>query len=120
MQIYALTTERVSKLQAQRDNKEKELNELLKLTVKDLWNRDLDELSAAWEDVLESDIRARSTDKGKKKSTSKFAKVSKKRVSDVNDGEYMEKKPKIAKTKANASPRGQTKITSFAAKPSES
>lgn len=121
MQIYNLTSEKVERLKAQRNNKEHELNEFLKLSTKDLWNRDLDHLEAAWEDVLEYDLNAKKADKsGKKKMTSKFSKASKKRVSDAADAEYVEKKAKVAKTKANSSPKTtQSKITSFASKPAE-
>jgi DNA topoisomerase II len=119
MPIYSLTNERVQRLLNQRDGKESELNELLKLSAKDLWNRDLNDVSAAWQDCLEQDIHALQESKNKKskKTTSKLGKVAKKRLSDV-DGEYMDRKPKVAKTKANSSPRAQTKITSFA-KPTE-
>jgi DNA topoisomerase II len=119
MPIYSLTNERVEKLKNQRAAKEAELNTLLKLSTKEIWYRDLDELSAAWENVLEMDsleIQNAKT-KNQKKTTSKFTKVSKKRVSDV-DGDYKEKKPKVAKIKANGSPREQSKITSFT-KPKE-
>ena len=121
MAIYSLTTERVNTLLKQRGAKEVELNELLNLSAKDLWNRDLDELSVAFQDMLNQDIlNAQQDQKGKKKTTSKFAKVSRKRVSDAADGgEYMEKKPKAAKLKANTSPNSKpSKTTSFAAKPS--
>jgi DNA topoisomerase II len=119
MPIYSLTNERVQKLINQREGKESELNELLKLSAKDLWNGDLDEVAVAWQNCLEWDIQALEQSKNKKtkKTTSKLGKVSKKRLSDV-DSEYMDKKPKVAKTKANTSPRAQTKITSFA-KPTE-
>ena len=118
MAIYALTNERVEKLKRQVINKQEELNQLLKLSAKDIWTQDLNELSAAWQGVLDDDIRAARNDKSTKKkgTTSKFSKVSRKRASDAADGEYMEKKPKAAKTKANTSP-GQSKITSFTAKP---
>jgi DNA topoisomerase-2 len=114
MPIYSLTNEHVQRLLNQRQGKESELNDLLKLSGKDLWNRDLDQVSAAWQDCLESDIQALEDSKRKKtkKTTSKLGKVAKKRLSDV-DAEYMDKKPKVAKTKANSSPRAQTKITSF-------
>jgi DNA topoisomerase-2 len=121
MAIYSLTTERVNTLLKQRGAKEVELNELLNLSAKDLWNRDLDELSVAFQDMLNQDIlNAQQDQKGKKKTTSKFAKVNRKRVSDAADGgEYMEKKPKAAKLKANTSPNSKpSKTTSFATKPS--
>ena len=120
MAIYSLTTERVNTLLKQRGAKEVELNELLNLSAKDLWNRDLDDLSVAFQDMLNQDIlNAQQHQKGKK-TTSKFAKASRKRVSDAADGgEYMEKKPKAAKLKANTSPNSKpSKTTSFAAKPS--
>lgn len=123
MPISSLTSERVDRLLKQKSDKQDELNAMLKLSTKDIWNRDLNDLEAAWEDVLEGDRIARSTDlNGKKKGpTSKFAKANRKRVSDAADGEYQERKPKIAKTKANASPRTtQSKITSFTSKPTES
>lgn len=114
MPIYSLTNEHVQRLLNQREGKESELNDLLKLSGKDLWNRDLDQVSAAWQDCLESDIQDLEDSKKKKtkKTTSKLGKVGKKRLSDV-DAEYMDKKPKVAKTKTNSSPRAQTKITSF-------
>lgn len=119
MAIYSLTTERVNTLLKQRGAKEDELNELLQLSAKDLWNRDLDDLSVAFQDMLQQDVlNAQADQKGKKKTTSKFAKASRKRASDAADGEYMEKKTKVPKLKANSSPK-QSKITSFGAKPSE-
>lgn len=119
MPIYSLTNERVEKLINQRASKEAELNQFLKLSVKDIWHRDLDEVSAAWENALETDtIEMQTAMKQKqKKGSSKFSKATKKRLSDA-DGDYLEKKPKVSKTKANGSPRGQSKITSFA-KPKE-
>jgi DNA topoisomerase II len=120
MAIYSLTTEKVNKLLEQRSGKEKELNNLLSLTAKDIWSRDLDDVAAAWEDVLKNDILAAQADKNQKKkgSTSKLAKVARKRVSDAADGDYMEKKSKAASAKANSTNK-QTKITSFASKPTE-
>lgn len=120
MAIYSLTTEKVNKLLEQRIVKEKELNDLLSLTAKDIWNRDLDEASEAWQDILRNDILAAQADKNQKKkgTTSKLAKVARKRVSDAADGDYVAKKPKSTSTKANSTSK-QTKITSFASKPAE-
>jgi hypothetical protein len=121
MPISSLTAEKVNRLLKQKVDKQDELNELLKLSAKDIWNRDLDDLEVAWHDVLEDDRIARSTDTTQKKKTaSKFAKANRKRVSDAADGDYQERKAKVPKTKANASPRTtQSKITSFTAKPTE-
>jgi DNA topoisomerase-2 len=113
MPIYALTNERVKSLLDQKAKKQVELNEMLQLSAKDLWNSDLDDLSAAWQDLLETDITEGKDDldKTKKGRSSKFTKVSKKRASDAGDGEFMVKKPKAAKAGAAAS-----KTTSFSAK----
>jgi DNA topoisomerase II len=123
MQIYSLTSEKVERLNVQRKDKEEELKEFLKLSAKDLWNHDLDDLAIEWENVLEDDQNSLKADGSsrKKKPASKFAKASRKRVSDAADGEYLEKKPKVAKTKANSTPTKttQSKITSFASKPTE-
>jgi DNA topoisomerase II len=118
MHIYNLTIERVERLQAQRAKKEVELNDFLKLSAKDLWNRDLDDLDAGWEEVLEDDTQNASKEKSMKKkgASSKLTKGSRKRMSDA-DGDYVERKPKVAKTKSTTSPK-QSKITSFTSKPS--
>src|SRR5579862_870202 len=101
MHIYNLTVERVEKLLEQRRKKEAELNEFLKLSAKDLWTHDLDEVEEEWKAVLDDDIRIASKEismKKKKGAASKFAKASRKRVSDA-DSDYMDRKPKTAKTK---------------------
>jgi DNA topoisomerase-2 len=116
MAIYSLTTEKVHSLLDQKAKKEVELNKMLQLTAKDLWTLDLDELSAAWQGLLDTDNKENHEDlsKTKKGRSSKFTKVSKKRASDAADGgEYMERKPKVAKTSATSAPK-QAKITSFA------
>jgi DNA topoisomerase II len=118
MAIYSLTNERVAKLLAQRGAKEQELDNLLKMTAKEIWTRDLDDISDAWQDVLERDALAAKADHSskKKRPTSKFAKASRKRPSDGADGDYAERKPKAVKQKSNSSP-GQSKITSFISQP---
>jgi len=55
MAIYNLTKEKVDKLLAERDSREKELNVLLKRTPQDLWKQDLDEFEKLWEEMLEKD-----------------------------------------------------------------
>ena len=49
MQLSSLTKEKVDRLLAERDDKEHELNELLKLTAANLWEHDLDDFSQKWE-----------------------------------------------------------------------
>lgn len=49
MAIWSLTQEKVNKLLAERDVKENELIELLKLTPQDMWNTDLDNFLGEWQ-----------------------------------------------------------------------
>ncbi len=55
MAIWSLTQERVDKLMQQIGEKEQEVDTLIKLTVKDLWTRDLDDFIAEWRFQLEDD-----------------------------------------------------------------
>lgn len=49
MALSSLTTERVDKLVAERDARERELEELMGRTAQDLWRADLDAFSEQWE-----------------------------------------------------------------------
>jgi DNA topoisomerase II len=55
MAIWSLTQERVDKLLRQIGDKEVEIDELIKLTPKDLWNRDLDDFIAEWHFQLDDE-----------------------------------------------------------------
>lgn len=55
MAIWSLTKERVDKLLGQIGDKELEIDTLIKLSVKDLWTRDLDEFINEWRFQLEDD-----------------------------------------------------------------
>ncbi|KAI9786268.1 MAG: DNA topoisomerase 2 [Peltula sp. TS41687] len=57
MPIWSLTQERVEKLMQQIGDKEHEIDELIKLSAKDLWNRDLDDFIAEWRFQLEDDAK---------------------------------------------------------------
>lgn len=59
--IWSLTRERYEKLLQQKANKEDELTELLKLTAKDLWSKDLDDFLVAWRQFLKDDEIKRTT-----------------------------------------------------------
>lgn len=60
MSLWSLTRERYEKLLKQRDDKEGELNQLLRLSAKDLWNDDLDKFLVSWNKFLDDDFEQRS------------------------------------------------------------
>ncbi|KAG4306544.1 hypothetical protein PORY_000532 [Pneumocystis oryctolagi] len=55
MSLWSLTAEKVEKLLKDKLDKENELEFLLKLTAKDLWNKDLDNFVEEWEAFLKHD-----------------------------------------------------------------
>ena len=57
MPIWSLTKERVEKLLKQIGDRETDIDELIKLSKEDLWNRDLDEFIAEWRFQLEDEER---------------------------------------------------------------
>ena len=59
MAIYNLTKEKVDRLLAQRDEKERDLNLLLGRTPESLWEEDLDDFEAQWSLMLEDDENIR-------------------------------------------------------------
>jgi DNA topoisomerase II len=103
MPIWSLTRERYEKLLQQRGNKETELNSLLKLSAKDLWNNDLDDFEVGWREFLADDTEKRegvilqSKSKGKKK-------VTRKKKDDDDDFQ-----PGSKKSKAVSSTKGVVK-----------
>ena len=56
MAIWSLTQERVQKLLSQIGDKEHEIDDLLKLTAKDLWHKELDDFIAEWRFQLDDDM----------------------------------------------------------------
>lgn len=61
MKLWSLTKERYEKLLNQQQEKEVELERLLSLSAKDLWNQDLDDFVTAFEEFMEYDADARSS-----------------------------------------------------------
>jgi DNA topoisomerase II len=59
MPIWSLTQERVDKLLKQIGDKEVEIDDLIKLTPKDIWNKDLDEFLDEWHAVLSDEAKTR-------------------------------------------------------------
>lgn len=114
MAIWNLTEEKVKKLLEQRDAKEQELIELLKLTPQDIWSKDLDEFEAEWEACLEEDEAIRRATKPKTAAAVKKAVKARKRAKgeDTDDSED-DFKPtkKVTKPRAPAKPRAQKAAT---------
>ncbi|KAK4690014.1 DNA topoisomerase II, partial [Tremellales sp. Uapishka_1] len=114
MAIWSLTAEKVAKLLSERDVKESELVELLKLTPQDIWNQDLENFLAEWELVLEGDIEAAKGNKPKTKAALKAAQKAKKRAkgedTDDESDDFQVKptkappKPRVVKPKAAVVP----------------
>jgi DNA topoisomerase-2 len=57
MAIWSLTQERVEKLRKQIGDKEMEVDALIKLSPKDIWNVDLDAFVEEWNTQLEDDVK---------------------------------------------------------------
>ena len=95
MAIWSLTRERYERMIKDRDNKESELNVLLKKSAKDLWSTDLDDFMKGWNEFLEEDTEKReSMIPDKKKSKGK--KRAKKSNNDDDDEDF---KPGVARKK---------------------
>ena len=96
MRIWSLTKERYDKLMKQQQEKQTELESLLKLSAKDIWNNDLDEFSKAYDEFIKLDQEMREGESENKKS-----KASAKRKRGRNDEDFdpNKKKPKRRLTK---------------------
>lgn len=104
----------VEKLLAERNGKEQELLELLKLSPQDIWNRDLENFLGEWQISLEEDAQALKSGKPKAKSAIKAAIKKKKRAAGEDSDESDDFQPTKAPVKkaapkakagsANASP----------------
>ena len=143
MAIWSLTKEKVDRLLAQRDEKEKELNVLLKRSPQNLWDEDLHNFETKWDALLEEDDRRLKdvSTKGKKakvgpikaKSGAKARKVLKgdDDAMDEDDSadEFVPKqsaaaakkrspaKPKVASTSAGVKRSASKDVESLSAKP---
>ena len=80
MPIWSLTQERVEKLLKQIGDREMEIDELIKLSKEDLWNRDLNEFIEEWHTQLEEE------DKREKKSRHAQRRVSSKVKTQIKTG----------------------------------
>lgn len=113
MAIWSLTREKVAKLLQEVANKELEIDELLKLSPKQLWATDLDGFITEWRLALEEDKRRASEGTVKKKRGGKMlGKGAKgKKKADADDSDYEAKKKKTAATKAKLDAKKQSTLT---------
>lgn len=118
MAIWSLTREKVAKLLQEVANKELEIDELLKLSPKQLWATDLDGFITEWRLALEEDKRRASEGTVKKKRGGKMlGKGAKgKKKTDADDSDYEAKKKKTAAAKAKLDGKKQSTL---AFKPAE-
>jgi DNA topoisomerase-2 len=73
MAIWSLTDERVAKLLRQMGDKEAEIDTLIKLSPKDLWNKDLDDFINEWHTQLEDEKhRAKESRRAGRRASSKL------------------------------------------------
>lgn len=95
MKIWALTKERYERLLKQKQEKEAELEELLKLSAKTLWCKDIDEFITSYEEFMRLDEEIR------KGETSVKGKGKKRKTKSKDDADYnpsnKQKKQKLAK-----------------------
>ncbi|KAK8864520.1 hypothetical protein IAR55_001770 [Kwoniella newhampshirensis] len=120
MAIWSLTAEKVEKLIVERDGKEQELIELLKLTPQDIWNRDLDNFLAEWQLCLDEDTAAAKGGKPKTKAALKAAQKKKKRAAgDDTDDESDDFKPTKAAAKPRTKPKTAAKVSPMKPSPAK-
>ncbi|KAI9804695.1 MAG: DNA topoisomerase 2 [Piccolia ochrophora] len=119
MAIWSLTKERVEKLLRIIGDKEEEVDALLKLSVKDLWKKDLDDFIAEWRFQLEDDHKRqrkvaisgrRGSAKLKIGAKGPAAKKRKALGDDPEDGDFAVSKPKKAAVVTRVPPKA---VSSF-------
>lgn len=112
MAIWSLTREKVAKLLQEVGNKELEIDELLKLSPKQLWATDLDGFIMEWRLALEEDQKRASEGTVKKKRGGKLlGKGAKgKKKADADDSDYEAKKKKTAAAKAKVDTKKQSTL----------
>ena len=113
MAIWSLTQERVQKLLQQIADKETEIDVLIKLSVKDLWSRDLDDFIAEWRFQIDDDkkrqrkvanLGRRASNKLKIGAKGPAAKKRKAQGDDPDDSDFGVAKSKKTTTKVQNNP----------------
>ena len=110
MPLWSLTQERIEKLKRQVEEKEAELEALIKLKPTDLWNNDLDEFVAEWHTQLQEEAdRLKSISRIGRRASQKLKMAGrgagkKRKGADLSDEEFEVKTKKITKTVASKLP----------------
>ncbi|AOA63330.1 DNA topoisomerase 2 [Komagataella phaffii CBS 7435] len=100
MPIWSLTRERYHKLLLQKAEKEDQLTELLKLSAKQIWNKDLEVFLEEWHAFLKEDEEKRASSFKKSGPAAKKKRVRRvKKENDENDPDFGSKKPKTVAKK---------------------
>jgi DNA topoisomerase II len=94
MPIHSLTSERISKLEEERNGKELELQRLLAKTPKDLWLSDLEEFTVKWNEKLTGDNKKLSKNTTGRKVGSKGKAMVEEEVQEVSEEDTENYKPK--------------------------
>lgn len=112
MAIWSLTREKVEKLLREVSNKELEIDELLKLSPKQLWATDLDTFIEEWRHALDEDKRRAQEGTVKKKRGGKlgFKGAKGKKKADDEDSDYEAKMKKKTAAKAKADVKKQSTL----------
>ncbi|KAI9804716.1 MAG: DNA topoisomerase 2 [Sarcosagium campestre] len=121
MAIWSLTKERVDKLLQLIGAKESQIDELLKLSAKDLWKRDLDDFLQEWRFQLADDEqRQKKVARGGRRASNKLqigakgaaAKKRKAKGEDPDDSDFA-----VSKAKKQASPKKAAGVARVQSKP---
>ena len=98
MAIWSLTKERVDKLLKQIGDKQTEIDELIKLSKEDIWNKDLDDFMEEWNYQLAEEVTRRKKIQGMKRRVSSKLKTQvkpgRKRKGESDDSDFEAKKPR--------------------------
>jgi len=128
MAIWSLTEERVAKLLRQIGDKEVEIDDLIKLTPKDLWTKDLDDFIAEWHfQLLDAKNRTRKARAAGRRRSAKLGLDAKggnkrKRKGDDEDDDFQvgKKKPAVKSVIDRVKSKQPSALMSYFSKPSDS
>lgn len=120
MAIWSLTQERVEKLMRQIGDKELEIDTLIKLSPKDLWTKDLDDLILEWEtELAEEEKRAKKNRSKGRRVSNKLgitSKTTKRKAADSDDDFDIAPKKKPAASKVSKAASSLMAMDNFVTK----